>query len=480
MSYFRYILLSSACLTLSYAIFLLLYRKDTGFRQQRVFLIISALFSSILPFSGIVIAIPSGSNINIPASSLAGPSDLPDMILNTAKGPDLSVFYNILTYIYTGVAVFLILTAFVQAFRIMILIRSGLKERHGNFVVCCSENISAPFSFLKWIFIPAGITDQTEIQNIIAHERVHSYQMHSIDMLMAELICAAMWFNPVAWMFRKTISLTHEYLADEGTIESGTDILRYQMQLVNQVTEDKLLYIQSGFNNKQLKKRIIMMTKTKNQVSRRVRILNFISLPAILIVAMALINGFFPADAKAQKQEVKKESKQDQKEVTVVGYGKPSSVKDQKGKSDKKDDLKEVTVVGYSNQEQKEKGSAADTVNYILDGVRVTSISDINPDSIASVNVLKQDRIIIIRTKSYDRKLRKLSPNNESITITSKNPMPENLMYIIDGKTVSEAELKKMNPENVESVSVLKGREEVKRYSNEDHDGVIIITTKKP
>lgn len=480
MNYFRYLLLFSVCMTFSYIIFHLIFRKDTGFRQQRLFLIISIILTILLPFLKLRITFPAARTDELHYLRITEIPITPDNTLQTDQGFDYLKYSDVFLVVYILTTSILLVIALFHILRIRFLIRSCRKEKTDGLVICSGEKIGIPFSFLKWIFIPDDITDQEEIQSIIAHERIHAIQLHSADNIFMEIICAVMWFNPFAWLMRKTIRLMHEYLADEGTIGSGIDMIRYQVQLVNQAAENKLIHFESGFNDKQLKKRIIMMTKTKNQGRRRVRILNFISLPAILIVAMASINGFFPADAKAQKLEVKKESKQDQKEVTVVGYG-TSSRQDQKGKSDKKDDLKQVTVVGYSTQKQKEKGLAADTVNYILDGVRVNSISDINPDSIASVNVLKQDRLIIIRTKSYERKLNMLNVNNgnNNVIIDGKS-LPDNVIYIVDDKKVSKAEVNKLSPEEIESLSVLKGKDEVKKYSNDDYDGVIIITTKKP
>ena len=59
-------------------------------------------------------------------------------------------------------------------------------------------------------------------------------------------------------------------------------------------------------------------------------------------------------------------------------------------------------------------------------------------------------------------------------TVGGKHPL-----YIVDGKTISEAEIQKINAEDIESISVLKNNSAIGMYGNKGKDGVILITTKK-
>jgi N-acetylmuramoyl-L-alanine amidase len=108
-----------------------------------------------------------------------------------------------------------------------------------------------------------------------------------------------MWFNPLVWMMKKSVQLVHEYLADEGVLNTGTDKLRYQALLINQVAEERLICLSSSFNHSLIKKRMIMMTKSKFNKGSKLRILTLIPLAAMLFVGVAFVNG----------QEVDKNSK---------------------------------------------------------------------------------------------------------------------------------------------------------------------------
>ena len=152
------------------------------------------------------------------------------------------------------------------------------------------------FPFFRWIFIPKDIEDRDEMESIIIHESVHVTQHHSADNLLIGFTAALMWFNPLVWMMKKSFHLIHEYLADEGTIGSGIDRLRYQAFLINHVAEERVHPGSSGFNQSLIKKRMIMMTRDKNKLQKKGRILVMIPLSLILISTTGFINGMFPGE----------------------------------------------------------------------------------------------------------------------------------------------------------------------------------------
>ena len=71
-------------------------------------------------------------------------------------------------------------------------------------------------------------------EKIKRHEGVHANQLHSLDIILTELIIIFQWFNPVMWFYRNALKQTHEYLADEGVLEQGYDSDKYQLLLLEQ------------------------------------------------------------------------------------------------------------------------------------------------------------------------------------------------------------------------------------------------------
>lgn len=53
------------------------------------------------------------------------------------------------------------------------------------------------------------------------------------------------------------------------------------------------------------------------------------------------------------------------------------------------------------------------------------------------------------------------------------------IIYVIDGKRASEKEFNKLDPNDIASITVLKGKEAKKKYKTKENDKVLLITTKK-
>lgn len=127
----------------------------------------------------------------------------------------------------------------------------------------------------------------------------------------------------------------------------------------------------------------------------------------------------------------------------------------------------EIRVTGYGNEQKK------DSYIYVIDGVHVKDISTLSPDSIGSVDVIRDDNLIVVRTKS-----RKPSGIVIKETGNESTGISDNMLVIIDGENSSKSEIEKIDPSEIESIEVIKGKEVSKKYSDKDHDGVIIITKK--
>lgn|GEM_PF-3565525 len=73
--------------------------------------------------------------------------------------------------------------------------------------------------------------------------------------------------------------------------------------------------------------------------------------------------------------------------------------------------------------------------------------------------------------------------NAKSISKPSKVIVKEdsisNALFVVDGKIRTREDANKINPDEIKSVSVLKGASAVSSYEQEGKDGVIVITTLK-
>ncbi|WP_184549359.1 M56 family metallopeptidase [Mucilaginibacter sp. FT3.2] len=124
-----------------------------------------------------------------------------------------------------------------------------------------------PCSFLNNIFINPEKYDWDTYNQILLHEKVHARQLHSIDILLAELAIVVLWFNPFAWWYRIEMENNLEYLTDEAvTSKNNVDTSAYQLSLLKVSTPHLSLRISTNYNQSILKKRILMMSAKKSNL----------------------------------------------------------------------------------------------------------------------------------------------------------------------------------------------------------------------
>ena len=130
-----------------------------------------------------------------------------------------------------GVAAILlfIIGAFI---RLLGIIRGGRHIKSGSYtLILLADSPLAPFSWLRYIVMP--LKDYNESgPAIITHEQAHLRLGHWADLLMADAICALMWYNPASWLMRRELRNIHEYQADRAVLRAGADARQYQILLI--------------------------------------------------------------------------------------------------------------------------------------------------------------------------------------------------------------------------------------------------------
>lgn len=142
----------------------------------------------------------------------------------------------------------------------------------------------APFSFLKYVFVHNALVDTPDFDQILAHEKIHIQQRHSLDLIFVQLLAAFFWFNPVIWRLIKSLKTTHEYIADKTIINSGYSLVEYQTLLLKQLISNNSLGLVHNFNLSFIKKRITMMKNKKSGWSGKLKV-------AVAIVSAAICSA---------------------------------------------------------------------------------------------------------------------------------------------------------------------------------------------
>ncbi len=501
----QYISAAGLCLAATWLASAILFRKGTDFRIQRLFIIVAVILSLVLPLSRFSIEIPDRgrTTVELPFAALMASTDTDALVINPEEPGFIASAAGYLVRLYYIIIVVWLLALLSQTARILLLYSVSDRQRRGSLTILTGSRTKTPFSFFSLVFIPGDIDDVAERESIIIHESIHASQYHSFDNLLIELLTAVMWFNPFVWMIRRSLHLVHEYLADEGTLGSGIDRIRYQALLINQVAEERLICLSSDFNNKLLKKRMIMMTNSNQKKEGTRRLTAILPLVIVMFLAVSVLNGFFPRETKASDQgglaiaaaepvtlvlpipDQQDTSRMDK--IKVTGY----AAMDHGIRVERRPAVQDtaaspaIRVIGYAMPKteagnsqvriQRRDGDAtAPKPVIVVDGVHMESMDDLDPEQISSVEVHKEDNLIIVRTKSYAGV--KVEDANVMRVADSSS---DNILYIIDGKKTDKKIMEEINPSDIENITVLKDKKSVKIYTNEDIDRVIIINTKK-
>ena len=141
-----------------------------------------------------------------------------------------------------------------------------------------------PFSFGYSIFLNKEQHTAAELQGIIRHELVHVEQRHTIDILLAEMLCIFNWYNPFAWLLRHAIRQNLEFIADSEVVQSGSDKRAYQYLLLH-VMGTAAYPIANQFSFSSLKKRIVMLNRLPSAKAHLMKFILVLPLLAILLLA---------------------------------------------------------------------------------------------------------------------------------------------------------------------------------------------------
>ena len=158
-----------------------------------------------------------------------------------------------------------------------------------------------------------------------------------------------------------------------------------------------------------------------------------------------------------------------------------------------------ITVTVKTSGNTKQAGSKNDTIIektekikaiVIVDGVEKTDFNDkdINPETIETINVYKGDKatelygdkgkngVVVVSTKKI---VKQSGSDKTEIIINSSESNLDKAYVVVDGVHDPDFIKNNKNPENIESIDILKGESATALYGEKGKNGVIIITLKK-
>lgn len=294
---FKFILASLIIITI-YHLFL---EKEKMHRFNRFYLLSGIIFSFVVPLFKIKL---KASAIPFEETSILTESTFQNIQLQPANTliNDINIVKIIIISVYAVVSAYLLYRFVRNVFAIYLQSRNNNSVSYSNAKLVLTNSISSPYSFLNFIFVNSKQYKNGEIEDeILRHELSHVKQKHSIDILFIELLLVFVWLNPVLYLFKRSIQLNHEFLADESVVNLSENTHRYQYLLLSQAATTKQPILSSTFNFLPTKKRIIMMNKKESHSLALIK-------KIVLIPVIALISFLFSFEIIA-KELIPKENK---------------------------------------------------------------------------------------------------------------------------------------------------------------------------
>ena len=249
-----YIARGGLYLGLFYAFYLLVMRRTTFFRLNRVLLLLGSYLCLLIPFIRIRTSITIAIDPVWVFGWVSPDNELAEQAVNSSfpwKGILLAI------YIFGGIAT--LMFYLVSACKMGRLIRKGEHIKRDGFRLVLLGEVIPSFSWGRTVVI--SLKDLKENPSILTHEQMHVRCRHSLDLIFFMPIQMLFWWNPLVWVTREELRLLHEYEADEGVIKQGVDASQYQLLLVRKAVGEHRFSLASGFQHAKLKNRISMMLK---------------------------------------------------------------------------------------------------------------------------------------------------------------------------------------------------------------------------
>lgn len=462
-----YLLRTSIVMAVFYGFYKLFFSRNTFHKSNRVLLILIVVITSILPLFSFNLL----SNINLPESeaNLLDFSKL-QIIEQVGNFEQKATFPWIpfLLILFVAGMLFTFIRYIIGINQIQKIIASSEKQFisnsekqfiSNNAVLCITDKNISPFSWWTYIVISRKDYTQDNSQTILSHEKAHIHMNHSMDMILFDLFTIFFWFNPFSWLLKREIQTVHEYMADEQVLNNGIDAKQYQYLLIRKSVGEHKFALANNFRERNLHKRITMMTKTKT--SKRMKWNYAFALPVLFLAITALSAPKLNAKVVASDPPVK---------IEIVGHNNDTTTIETAPqiKSETKGEIKGITTIVKDGESR---------ILYIYDGVKMSNeeIGKINPNNIADITVIKDKSALEMYGKEGE---------DGVIIINSKDAPKESLiekkpLIIIDGEKMPLGfELNTIEPSDIESISVLKDGGALESYGEEGRNGVIVITKK--
>jgi|GEM_PF-711036 len=285
MNWLHYLLEANLYLAVAYGCYWLLFRKQTFYTANRIYLLASTVLcfviplvqvSSLKPVQPVVQAVQTTANVVYATQTVVAPA---------ANEPILTS-NNALQAIYWLVAASMCAWLITKLYSLLKLVFTNKRLSQNNVTLVYLNDEHTPFSFFGYLFVDqSGKLDEA----MLRHEMVHIRQKHSWDIIFTEVIKIMNWFNPVVYLLQNSLKALHEFEADRLAAGNQHAPDAYVDFLIAQAYHGNGVPFGHQFSNKQLlKSRIMKLYQKRSGSLARLNYLVALPLCAGLLCASSL------------------------------------------------------------------------------------------------------------------------------------------------------------------------------------------------
>ncbi|PKB17068.1 M56 family metallopeptidase [Flavobacterium sp. 5] len=303
-----YLLKSGLLLLVFYAVYKLWLENEKMFRFNRVYLITTFVFSLVVPLQLISFqSYDSTRKITVQLDEVViqkSSENLKSILENLNLGNIILSIYSIVVLVLT-IRFLLNLLSFYKKAK-----RSEMQFINGEKIILVNES-TLPHSFWNFIFINKEEFKNGKISSeLIAHEKAHLDQKHTLDILFIEFLQIIFWFNPLVVLYKKAIKLNHEFLADDAVNNQFGEVKKYQFLLLEIASNKTNIILASNINYLITKKRFLMMTKKESPARIILKVFSIGIISSLLLFV-------FSCKDNPEENNTKKQSETEKSSVGV-------------------------------------------------------------------------------------------------------------------------------------------------------------------
>jgi bla regulator protein BlaR1 len=299
-------------------LFLIIYdvflRKETFFNLNRVYLLGTSVLSLAIPFIKIdrikdvvskdfVISLPE---VLIGESTKALSAIDPQIAMEAGINlePEPTSLWNMILIFGMCIATLILVYKIIK---LVVLASNNPKHWSGNVLIVCLLNSTNAFSFFNYIFLGNQLSEK-DSASILEHEMVHIKQRHSLDLLFFELLRIVFWFNPLVYIFQNRMATLHEYIADAKAVK-GQNKADYYDNLLTQVFDtQQFSFVNPFFKHSLIKKRIVMLSKSK---SNQINLMKYALLIPLVFIMLMYTSSYAQEKVVTSSSEIENQDSQE-------------------------------------------------------------------------------------------------------------------------------------------------------------------------